>query len=459
MLATHLLSATEDISFSEEVSIDETFPSEQFDVGETYMLHENQPSEADTCAVMSDATWSSLYPALHSLASYLVRISPLPYWHGQEDDLAEDIVQETVRRVIERAQKAERGEAAPIQSLQQMATTIAYNYCRDLKRQDYRLSRLDTTDPSTYAPPFYPVDIGSDEYLLDAVADKVDQDRLFDILASKIDRFPPKQKQAILIDLANRMSFDKEPTSLQKSFLDVGIEMRHYCQPLPDDQRERGRHISLVSQAYKRVAHLSNSYNAVYDSKEQTSASFTDHASTSNTKERIETNMMPFMQGPDQTTQTEDIADTPTKININENVATRSPNIIFSISTLPEPYKTPLHMHVIGKKTYQEIANCMCLPIGTVKSHVSRGMKILRKRMGTNEVDEQTIKRDPEKVLLSIEHALAHKQIPQPYRTVLRLHYVEKLTYATIASRLQIPIGTVKSYINRGKKFLSGVIF
>ena len=57
---------------------------------------------------MSDATWDVLYPALRSLACYLVHTSPLPYWHGQEEDMAEDIVQETVRRVIERAQKAER---------------------------------------------------------------------------------------------------------------------------------------------------------------------------------------------------------------------------------------------------------------------------------------------------------------------------------------------------------------
>src|SRR5437667_11077154 len=139
MSATLLLPAPEDVSFSDEVGINETLSSEEFSVSETYMLHEAQPSEADMCAAMSDTTWSALYPALRSLACYLVRTSPLPYWHGQEDDMAEDIVQETVRRVIERAQKAERGEASPIQSLKQMATTVAYNYCRDLKRRDYRL--------------------------------------------------------------------------------------------------------------------------------------------------------------------------------------------------------------------------------------------------------------------------------------------------------------------------------
>ena|SRR5437762_2973468 len=250
------VSNTEDISFSDGVSIDEPLSCVEFSVGETYRLFENQQSGADVCAAMSDTTWSALYPALHSLACYLVHTSPLPYWRGQEEDMADDIVQETVRRVIERAQKAERGEASPIQSLKQMANTVAYNYYRDLKRHDYRLSRLEATDVNTHGPCFYPADGYSDEYLLDTVADKVDQDRLFDVLANAIDHFPTKQKQAILIDLANRMSFDEVPTSLQEAFLGVGIELRQYRRELPENTRERGRHISLCSQAYKRVAHL-----------------------------------------------------------------------------------------------------------------------------------------------------------------------------------------------------------
>lgn len=247
MLAT--LSTVENISFSQDV---ETLFPEELSIDEPQVVHENQQSEADMCAAMSDTLWRSLYPSLRSLARYLVCTSPLPYWRGQEDDMVEDIVQETIRRVIERAQKAMRGEASPILSFKQMATTVAYNYYRDLKRHDYRLSRLDATDAGMHSA--YPVDGHSDEHLLDTVAEKVDQESLFDVLAGKIGHFPPKQKQAILMDLANRMYFGAEPTSLQESFLHVGIELRYYCQPLPNDRRERSRHISLCSQAYKRIA-------------------------------------------------------------------------------------------------------------------------------------------------------------------------------------------------------------
>ena len=204
---------------SEKVGVDETFSSEQWSFGETYMLHEDGQSEADMRAAISDTVWNTLYPSLHSLASYLVHTSPLPYWHGQEDDMAEDIVQETVRRVIEWAQQSERGEAPPIQSLKQMATTVAYNYYRDLKRHDYRLSRLDTPDANMILP----VCVQS-MYALTSICWMLLRIRLIRIfslicLQARLDSFPPKQKQAILIDLANRMYFDKEPTSLQESFL------------------------------------------------------------------------------------------------------------------------------------------------------------------------------------------------------------------------------------------------
>jgi DNA-directed RNA polymerase specialized sigma24 family protein len=173
--------------------------------------------------------------------------------------------------------------------------------------------------------------------------------------------------------------------------------------------------------------------------------------------ERIGTSMMPLMQNPSQSIQTEDTADGLTEDNTDEDIATQSPDTVLWISTLCEPYKTSLHMRVIEKKTYQEIANCMRLPIGTVKSHVSRGKQILRKKMDTDEVDGQKVKSNSEELLPSIERALAQKQIPQQYRTVFHLHYIEKQTYAEIALNLQVPIGTVKSYINRGKKFLPGL--
>ncbi len=88
------------------------------------------------------------------------------------------------------------------------------------------------------------------------MTEQVDQEQLFDLLAGEIEHFPRKQKRALLTDLANLMYFDAQPTPLQESFLDVGIELQQYQNPLPTNPRERSRHISLLSQAYKRVSHL-----------------------------------------------------------------------------------------------------------------------------------------------------------------------------------------------------------
>src|SRR5947209_12441629 len=62
----------------------------------------------------SEDIWDTLYPSLQSLARYLVYALRIPVWRGQEEDMIEDIVQETARRLLERVRKAECGEAEPI---------------------------------------------------------------------------------------------------------------------------------------------------------------------------------------------------------------------------------------------------------------------------------------------------------------------------------------------------------
>jgi hypothetical protein len=66
-----------------------------------------------------------------------------------------------------------------------------------------------------------------------------------------------KQRIALLIDLANRMDFDVRPTPLQKAFLEVGIRLQDYQQPIPKVPVERSRHASNTSLAYKRIQNWS----------------------------------------------------------------------------------------------------------------------------------------------------------------------------------------------------------
>jgi DNA-directed RNA polymerase specialized sigma24 family protein len=214
---------------------------------------ENTSNSYSISADLSDeATWNHLYSALRSRTRYLVYSFVLPSWRGQEEDIIEDIVQETLRRLIERAHKSERGEAPPIQSAEHIMMIIAQNYCTDLRRRDRRVIRIIPSDHSVEVHQ----DTSEQAHPFDSGTENVYQEKLFEIAAREIANFPDKQRTALLIDLANRMSFATHITPLQKAFLSIGIQLQQYQRPIPSSPLERTRHFSLLSYAYKRVAHL-----------------------------------------------------------------------------------------------------------------------------------------------------------------------------------------------------------
>lgn len=201
----------------------------------------------------SEVTWIGLYPKLLSLCRRFVYIYWIPCWSGQEEDIVSDIAQETARRVIDRSQKAVRGEATPIDSIERMIAKIALNCVRDLRRHDRRVIRILSDDSF--------IEMSSNVYDLvsmsEVATENVYHDWLFLQLAYEIDKFPYKQRKAILTDLANRMGFDREPTALQTAFSQVGIDLQAFQRPLPENSLERAQHTSLLYQAYKRLAQLS----------------------------------------------------------------------------------------------------------------------------------------------------------------------------------------------------------
>lgn len=49
-----------------------------------------------------------------------------------------------------------------------------------------------------------------------------------------------------------------------------------------------------------------------------------------------------------------------------------------AIASLPEHYRAALNFYCFGELSYQEIADLLQQPIGTVKSHISRGLRRVR---------------------------------------------------------------------------------
>ena len=207
----------------------------------------------------SDSTWEQLYLLLRPYVRRLVYSSDTSSWSGQEADIVEDIVQETITRTLKYARQAELGQTASIASLEGLSKVIARNYCQDLRRHDVRLVRTEQNDSS---PELY---AGSDDAvdLLEVALNNMFLEKIFVKLSSEVVKFPHKQRAALLVDLANRMYFGVHPTPLQQAFQGVGIRLQDYRQSLPDDPTSRGRHSSLVSLGYKRVNACMQQYYSV----------------------------------------------------------------------------------------------------------------------------------------------------------------------------------------------------
>lgn len=206
------------------------------------------------CDLYADATWQDLYAALIPLAKRIVYAFQVPAWRGQENDIADDIVQETIHKLIERVQKAERSEALPIYALKPMVRVIAYNYGKDMRRHDLRLCRISEGEDAVEQPSVSD-DIVSTE---DWATENAYREALFTEIALEIADFPTKQRLALLTDLANHMSFELQPTPLQTAFLKAGIQLQEYQHRLPTTTDERNKYTSLLAHAYKRISTLAS---------------------------------------------------------------------------------------------------------------------------------------------------------------------------------------------------------
>ena len=173
-----------------------------------------------------------------------------PLWFGQEQDIANDILQETSIRVFNYANRSALTGNRPIESLEGFCKTVARNCIRDLWRKQHKLVRLSALSeaPENILPDLF---TSSDPSEL-ALTHLTSRDTLV-VLASIIIDFPPGQRRAILIDLAQRSDFDEESGPLHIIFLEFGINLYEYKLVCPLDTGERGKHASLLSIAYKRL--------------------------------------------------------------------------------------------------------------------------------------------------------------------------------------------------------------
>lgn len=202
--------------------------------------------------VTSNVDWHTLYRQVTIIVTRWVHSANLATWKAQREDIIEEIVQETMLRVVKRIRRGESGELSPVFSVEGLCVRVAYNIFIDMVRHDRRLVPLASVswDDGSYDVP----DDGQD--YSEVAVDNVYNANLFGQVALAIQAFPPKLRSALVNDLVSRMSFEDEATSLQQALRSAGVNLEQYRGQRSSDPGARGRQASLASLGYKRIGTL-----------------------------------------------------------------------------------------------------------------------------------------------------------------------------------------------------------
>lgn len=195
--------------------------------------------------------WHLLYKMLTIVVAHWIYSANLLAWKSQREEIIDDIVQETMLKVLKRMHQGVTGELPPVYSVEGLCRRVAHNVFIDMLRRDRRLVPLatDTNDE--------PYDIPGDrEDYSEVAVDNVYYANLFTQVAVAIQGFPPKLRAAMIIDLVSRMSFDGEETPLQKALVNAGIDLEEFRRQPPYDPVTKSRQSSLASLGYKKISTL-----------------------------------------------------------------------------------------------------------------------------------------------------------------------------------------------------------
>ncbi len=187
--------------------------------------------------------WCTLNKTLLSHIRYNLCKYNTTHWMGSEQELAEDVLQETYTRVLHFAQSDEDQECTPlIKNFEALCKTIATRYILDLRRKDKRL--VGSLDNTKFSITHETISMSDDPATL-AVEDITLYTHMF-TFSQIVKRFPD--------NLARSADFDDEyPRPLERAMWSVGISLREYYCELPHDPILRSRHNALVCLAYRRL--------------------------------------------------------------------------------------------------------------------------------------------------------------------------------------------------------------
>jgi len=201
--------------------------------------------------VLEDTSkWLEVYTELIPTVKKHVYHVGLQSHIGQESDVVQDIIQESVVRTFIQMQKGERGEVPPVISPLYFAKRVARNHMLDIARKESRLVR-----PSCDAVIQEKMMMENWIDSTDDVLDDIEREPIFILIAQVIADLPTKCRRALLIDLALHTAFGEALGPLQQALAKEHINLAMYRNLLPTNPtaKEKQRHSSLLTQAYKHV--------------------------------------------------------------------------------------------------------------------------------------------------------------------------------------------------------------
>lgn len=408
-----------------------------------------------------DSSWSELRSRLTFQVRGWVYSSHVPCWLGQKDEITDDIVSESLKHLIERVIEAKAGTAEPIASLYPFARQVAYHCFIDQVRKDKKKVRFSQITTEYEEEAVIGLILADME---DTTLNTVDFEQFFKIMAREIATFPKKQKEAMLRDHARRAISMTNPAPLLHAYQSAGIQLMDYLNYTLTDEVEKRRYSSILHCAYRRLSlsiHLED-FEAIENINLKTD-SFKNNLlipSRPNQKEkRLEQMSMQNMPSEQPKLEQEKVSSLAKNTRSDmQRGANQESEIATYITQLPEPYRTAIQLHCLEKWSYTEIALQFGLQKGTVKSHISRGKKLLSNLMRQDEAKQKQEEITEIQSLYEEDRELSAfdiAQLPEPYRSAILLHCIEKYSYAKISTQLGLPEGTVKSHISRGKKLLN----
>jgi DNA-directed RNA polymerase specialized sigma24 family protein len=187
----------------------------------------------------NEQIWYDLFLWLSARVEKWVRQAQLVNWHGQQYDVSEDIAQEAVIRVL-----SYHRNVRPVRSLQAFGSVVARNLLRDKMKKEKHLLRFPL---KSYSGLFPLAALQEDPAMLES------DDRLRTMARYIAGKIPPKQREALLIDIANRFESLELPRSFELTLLERGIRLREFQRPRPQEPQARALHATLLSLAKKRL--------------------------------------------------------------------------------------------------------------------------------------------------------------------------------------------------------------